>query len=222
MVDTTSFSKNKSKILIIAVHPDDETLGAGGTILKHKANGHSVYWLIVTNIYTDEGYSKTRVEERQREIDSVAKKYKFQDVYKLDLPTTKLDMIPIGQLIESIGNIVGKVKPDIVYLPNKNDVHTDHRITFNATMSSIKTFRSLYIKRVLMYEVISETEFSPPFQSNTFTPNSFSDISVYMEEKIAIMKLYKGELSEHPFPRSAANIKPPSTKVVSNVLCGLE
>ncbi len=27
------------KVLVISVHPDDETLGCGGTILKHKANG---------------------------------------------------------------------------------------------------------------------------------------------------------------------------------------
>ena len=36
-----------NKVLIIAVHPDDETLGCGGTILKHKENGDQIYWLIL-------------------------------------------------------------------------------------------------------------------------------------------------------------------------------
>ena len=40
----------KNKVLVIAVHPDDETLGCGGTLLKHKANGDDIYWLIVTTI----------------------------------------------------------------------------------------------------------------------------------------------------------------------------
>jgi len=39
-----------NKVLIVAVHPDDETLGAGGALLKHKANGDKIYWLIVTTI----------------------------------------------------------------------------------------------------------------------------------------------------------------------------
>jgi len=38
------------KILVIAPHPDDETLGCGGTILKHKDLRDQIYWLIITNI----------------------------------------------------------------------------------------------------------------------------------------------------------------------------
>jgi len=36
------------RVLIVAVHPDDETLGCGGTLLKHKANGDEIHWLICT------------------------------------------------------------------------------------------------------------------------------------------------------------------------------
>ena len=30
------------KILVLAVHPDDETLGCGGTLLKYKALGTTI------------------------------------------------------------------------------------------------------------------------------------------------------------------------------------
>ena len=40
-----------SKIIIISAHPDDETLGAGGAILKHKKNGDEIHWLIVTGVF---------------------------------------------------------------------------------------------------------------------------------------------------------------------------
>ena len=45
------------KILAIAPHPDDETLGCGGTLYKHKAEGDEIYWLIVTGISEDTGWA---------------------------------------------------------------------------------------------------------------------------------------------------------------------
>ena len=41
-------NNKKQRILVIAVHPDDETLGCGGTLLKHAANSDKIHWLIKT------------------------------------------------------------------------------------------------------------------------------------------------------------------------------
>lgn len=38
------------KIIIVTPHPDDETLGCGGTLLKYKKENHDLYWLIVTGM----------------------------------------------------------------------------------------------------------------------------------------------------------------------------
>ena len=43
----------KNKILVVATHPDDETLGCGGTLLKHKANKDEIHWLICTSLNKD-------------------------------------------------------------------------------------------------------------------------------------------------------------------------
>ncbi len=195
------------KIIVVSPHPDDETLGCGGTILKHKANGDNIHWLIMTNISAQEGHDEERVKARQQEIQLVTNEYGFNDVFKLDFPTTKLDMLPRNQLVESVSAVIAKVKPDIVYLPNRNDVHSDHKVAFDVVMSSIKTFRCPSIKKVLMYEVISETEFSSPLSNTVFLPNSFSDVSDYFDKKISIMKIYNSELGDHPFPRSIENLK---------------
>ncbi|MGC6434296.1 MAG: PIG-L deacetylase family protein, partial [Crocinitomicaceae bacterium] len=36
------------KIVVISAHPDDETLGAGGTLLKHKFEGDQLFWINAT------------------------------------------------------------------------------------------------------------------------------------------------------------------------------
>jgi LmbE family N-acetylglucosaminyl deacetylase len=56
-------------------------------------------------------------------------------------------------------------------------------------------------------ETLSETEFSLSTKEDSFVPNVFIDISKYMNKKIEIMKSYKGEMGEHPFPRNEKNIR---------------
>lgn len=196
-----------NKILFIAPHPDDETLGCGGTILKHKAAGDKVYWLIITSISEENRSAREAIVRRQDEIEMVSAGYNFDNVFQLNLPTTKLDTIPRNRLIELVSGVIHDLKPDTVYMPSRNDVHSDHTITFDVVMSSTKTFRCPFIKKILAYEVLSETEFSMPLQNGTFAPNNFSDISNYLDKKIAIMKMYRSEMGEHPFPRSIENIK---------------
>ncbi len=75
--------------------------------------------------------------------------------------------------IPQIESYVEEIKPDIVYLPNKSDVHTDHGIVFNAVWSCVKSFRSPFVKEVCAYETVSETEFSAPLPSCAgFIPNT--------------------------------------------------
>lgn len=190
------------KILVISPHPDDETLGCGGTILKHKDTGDKIYWLLITNIDVKNGCKKDIVEKRQKEIEIVAEMYGFEKTFKLDYPTAKLDIIPIQEIIKSLSKVILEIEPEIIYLPNRSDVHTDHRITFKAVYSCTKNFRYPFIKRILMYETLSETEFAPALPENTFIPNVFVDITNYFERKLEIFKIYKSELMKEPLPRS--------------------
>ena len=58
-----------------------------------------------------------------------------------------------------------------------------------------------------MMETLSETEFSPPIKKDIFIPNTFVDITKFIDKKIQIMSFYKSEIKKHPFPRSKKNIK---------------
>lgn len=196
-----------SKVIIISAHPDDETLGAGGTILKHKKIGDEVHWLIVTDVFETEGFSNQRVLSRKKEIAEVSKLYSFNNVYNLGYPTMKLNDTILFELVNKISLIFQELQPETIYVMNRSDAHSDHRIVFDAVMSCTKSFRYPYVKKVFMYECLSETEFAPILPERVFQPNYYVDISDFLNKKIEIMKVFDSELGEHPFPRSIKNIE---------------
>lgn len=195
-----------NNVLVIAVHPDDETIAAGGTLLRHKSNGDKIHWLILTGIHSGLGLDDYIIT-RQKEIEDVGKAYNFDSVNNLNLPTTRLDQTPMRDLITMISDIVNKIKPDIVYIPFEGDVHYDHFYAYKAIINSTKSFRFPFIKKLLMMETISETEFGSSIATNAFNPNVFVDITDFIEKKIEILKIYKSEIQDEPFPRSIKNIK---------------
>jgi len=180
----------------------NETLGCGGTLLKHKASGDESHWLIVTGIDEATGFSAERVSARNHEIKTVSAIYGFDSVVNLNLPTTKLDILSMQQLVEMIGDVILKIKPEILYVPFPGDIHTDHKVVFQAVAACSKWFRFESIKRILAYETLSETDFAINPDINAFTPNVFVDISEFLQEKLQIMQIYKSEMGLFPFPRS--------------------
>ena len=193
-------------IVVISAHPDDEVLGVGGTLLKHREKGDAIFWVIVTNLLEDQGFSKDRVESRQKEIEVVADQLGVKKFFKLDYPTMSLSSRDLLTLVPKISEIFQEVKPEIIYSLNRSDAHSDHRVLSDAVMACTKSFRYPFIKQVLMYECISETEFAPAFPEKVFIPNYFVDISDHLSEKLEIMEHYESELGQHPFPRSIENI----------------
>lgn len=194
-------------IVIISAHPDDETLGAGGTILKHKENGDKIYWIITTKMKIEDGFSKKRINLRNSEIQEVSDHYGIEKTFQLDYSTMSLNSESVNQIIPEVSDIFRKIEPNVIYCVNRTDAHSDHKYTFESIMACTKSFRFPSIKQVLLYECISETEFAPAIPERIFQPNYFVDISKYFDKKIDIMKIYESELNEHPFPRSLKNIE---------------
>ncbi len=192
-----------NKVLIVATHPDDENLGCGGTLLKHKDSGDEIHWLICTETDSNNDFYNIR----EKEIKEVGKLYKFDSISNLRLKTTQVDEYSMSELIGKISTIVKQIKPNIIYLPFKGDIHSDHRLIFLASYSCTKSFRYPFVKKIYMMETLSETEFSPSTKEDSFIPNTFVNISKYIDLKIQIMNVFKSEVSEHPFPRSEQSIR---------------
>lgn len=206
-------------IIVFACHPDDETLGCGGAVLRHKSEGDKVYWVIATCMKEADGFRKKLVMQRDKEINAVQKAFGFDKVYSLGISTTKVDQCKNNELVEMVSEIFNEVRPDIIYLPFRADVHSDHRILFEAVYSCTKIFRYPFIRKILMMEAVSETEFAPSLKEDAFLANYYVDISDFLEKKIRIAKLYKGEMGKHPFPRSAETVRALATLRGSQAGC---
>ncbi len=189
------------RVLVVAPHPDDETLGCGGTLLRMASEGSQTAWLIVTSMSENDGFSAQSVSARKTEIAKVRDAYGFCEVYALDLPTRRLDTYPVAELVAKFSRVFKAYQPSEVFLPHCRDVHTDHRAVFDAVAACAKWFRYGSVRRVLTYETLSETEFSL-HPRLAFQPNYFVDITEFLDRKLEIMAIYQSELEEFPFPRS--------------------
>ena len=130
----------------------------------------------------------------------------FEDVFTLNFPATQLDRVPMSELITGISDVFRAFEPEVVFVPHPSDIHTDHRIVFNAAASCTKWFRYSSVKRVLAYETLSETDFGLGTDQG-FRPNVFVDIEPFLNEKLRAMDTYSSELGAFPFPRSHEAIR---------------
>jgi LmbE family N-acetylglucosaminyl deacetylase len=190
------------KILFVAPHADDETLGCGGTILKYADSGYEVHWLLVTGMTEDAGFSNKQIAIRKEEIDKVKSLYRFNSIHQLGFPPAALETVSKGSLIGAISAVVTDIQPDEVFTVYRNDAHSDHEIVYDAVMSATKSFRYPFIKRVLAYETISETDFGMKPEDGGFRPNVFINIENYLDKKLDILEVFESEIGEFPFPRS--------------------
>lgn len=187
-----------TKILVIAPHPDDEVLGCGGTIAKHTKQGGEVYLCVVTKAYTPE-WSEEFIKNRPKEVKKANKILGIKKTYFLDFPTVKLDTVPQKELNGTISKVMKKVEPDILYIPHKGDLNKDHRLVFESSLVAARPINHK-IKRVLSYEVLSETEWGQPI--DIFKPNVYVDIYEEFEKKIEAMTVYENQIMKYPHPRS--------------------
>lgn len=194
-------------ILVVAPHPDDESLGCGGAIAKWVARGHRVHWLIVTNMAGSSYYSAERIAERNSEIERLAAIYPFTSTTQLTFAPATLTTQDLPALIAEIGGAIKQKSISTLVLPYRYDAHSDHQIVFEAGAACTKSFRYPSIQQVLVYETLSETDYGVDSENIAFKPNYFVDISQHLETKLAALKIFGSEFAEHPFPRSIKNVK---------------
>jgi N-acetylglucosamine malate deacetylase 1 len=189
------------RVLIIAPHPDDESLGVGGTISKFVRQGHDVKILIVSGhlppLYKRADYNKTVSEAKKAFSILGVTKSKF-----LEVPATKINEIPIHEFNKKISDEITDFEPHIVFCPYP-DRHVDHQLIFESVMVATRPVGvGRNIEILAAYETLSETHWNAPHIEPNFTPNWVIDISDEIEIKLSAIRCYDSQISDFPHPRS--------------------
>tara|TARA_B100001250_G_C19817464_1_gene799563 strand:+ start:19630 stop:20310 length:681 start_codon:yes stop_codon:yes gene_type:complete len=197
-------------ILVIAPHADDEVLGCGGTIYKHYLAKDNVYVAIMTDaskgapeLFSDEEIDKIRNEAlKAHKILGVTKTIFF------DLPAPKLNQYPIYKIADKIRLLINKYRIDTIYIPHRGDLHKDHESVYDASLVAAKPLPTQSVKKIFVYETLSETDWGDTVSSNVFVPRFFNVIKKsVLNKKIAAMKCFKSQLKDPPNSRSLENLK---------------
>ncbi len=195
-------------VLAVAVHPDDETLGCGGTLLRLAQEGTAIHLLIVTSAHSP-AYDAGFIEQQRKQVRDVMAAHPFITGSWSGYETCRLDKCSISDLVKVFGRYLENTRPEWVFLPHHADVHSDHRVVFNAMSALLKPvgMRLYGVNRVLSCETISGTEAAMPIAGNTFLPTVYVDITSTIERKLEITSLYETELQPEPNPRSLSAIR---------------
>ena len=183
-------------VAVIAPHPDDETLGAGGTIARLAESGTNVSVLIVSGhlppLYNEGEFEITKKEALEAFEVLGVKRSEF-----LEVPATMVNQVPVSNLNDSISQFLATIKPNWVLLPFP-DRHIDHRVIFDASVVACRPVGEMPPQVVLAYETLSETHWNVPGVEPAFTPEFFMDISRQVEKKINALAKYKSQISNSP------------------------
>ena len=91
----------------------------------------------------------------------------------------------------------------MVFIPDKTDLHHDHKIIYQASLVATRPLDNKYIKYLISYETLSETE----WETERFNPNLFISLSENdIKKKIKAFKEYKSQIKNAYHPRSKEGI----------------
>jgi N-acetylglucosamine malate deacetylase 1 len=194
------------RVLVVAPHHDDEVLGVGGTMARAADEGAEVSVLVVTR-GEPPAFPLEMVERVRREAEAAHAMLGVTRTIFLDLPAAALDTVAHSEINSRFDRAFEELRPDTMYLPFIGDIHSDHRIVFNSSLVAARPSKPWMPRRILAYETLSETNWNAPYVTPGFVPDTFVDITGYLERKIEAMALYASQTKPYPHERSLEAIR---------------
>ena len=176
-------------VLVVAPHPDDESLGCGGAVLRHVAADDLVDVVFVTS--GELGLPSLPAEEaqqvREREGRAAADVLGVRETEFLRLPDWYVGD-HVDQLVEMLAAAVARGRPDVIYAPHPHDAHPDHAATSLACrrLAGQPGAAAVQLRGYEIWTPMGE-------------PDEILDISSLMSQKLAAVSCHASQLSFYQY-----------------------
>ena len=192
--------RKNSNILVLAAHPDDETLGCGATISKLSMEGHNIHLMTFTD---GVGSRRAGEENRNPKLQQVSNILGINQYNSGNFPDNAMDSIPLLDICKFIESNIN-YHPDIIFTHFIDDLNIDHQIVTKAALTVFRPQNGNKMK-IFSYHIPSSTDYNP---TKYFDANSYIDISENnVEKKMESLQIYDEEMRPYPHTRSYENVQ---------------
>ena len=183
----------RGRVLALAAHPDDETLGCGGALLLHRRRGDAVRVVTVT----DGGAGDPRGFYRGKDYEALRRGEARRAARVLGVSGPEFWGFPDGRLSAARGlssrlrALLRSERPAVVYRPSSSDPHPDHAAlarAFERASAGIPLFD-------LRYEV-----------GYLQRPSVAADVSAVFAAKRKAIAQYRSQLRYFDYRREAERL----------------
>jgi LmbE family N-acetylglucosaminyl deacetylase len=181
------------RVLVIAPHPDDESIGCGGTLCKHTANGDHVVAVFLTSgeLGLKHLSSAEAWKIREQEARTATRILGLAETHFLRGPDWTL-ADHISKIAADLRPIMKGELPDLVYLPHPREWHPDHKAALP-----------------IVREALDGTKLPTPILRayEVWTPNPEYDqvenITSVMPRKMRAIRAHRSQLKDLAYDRAA-------------------
>jgi LmbE family N-acetylglucosaminyl deacetylase len=184
--------RSEMNVLVIAPHPDDETIGCGGALYLHACRGDRVSAAFLTS--GEVGLKKLPVQRvwtiREQEARRAGKILGLAELFFLRQPDWKLcDHVTTAATV--LRTILKREMPTLIYIPHPSDSHPDHQATWPIVRTALKR-SGLRAPTIRAYEIWT--------QFKQF--DVVEDISAVMPRKLRALQAYRSQLGVFDYERA--------------------
>jgi LmbE family N-acetylglucosaminyl deacetylase len=183
-------------VLVIAPHPDDETIGCGGTLCLHRQRGDRVVIVCLTS--GELGLKHLPCAKawaiRERETKAAAKILGAAKVHFLRQPDWGLGE-HVGPAADRLRRVLALEKPQLIYLPHEKDGHPDHQASGPILRRALNS-HTVPEAGVRAYEVWTPLA----------APDHLEDISRMMPSKLRALRAHASQLEEFRYERAVRGL----------------